>query len=1083
MTTLKAIHRSAKLPLVIVFALLVVLAFATTSAMAVYPFRLAQAAVSARNENGTPDVQAGSHPWALNTAFVLGRELEDGPFEHSTKDLKVELPPGFVGDPNATPQCAYQEFVVNSCPDETAIGQETTYVYANSDPGVTFYQSEAVYNLVPPSHEGIVADFGFHVAGKVPVFLQTTVRVGSNAGLTITVPNIEQSVLLTASKVTIWGVPASPAHNLFRGKCIRSILGFSEEGFESPRFGLRPSELEVEGPDGPYEDNTKHVVEPSRASESSGGCPTQTPLVPLLTNPTSCYAPRSGTVSADDWEEPGVYTSVNVKMPELRGCEKLDFSPTLTDVPDGTAAATPTGLTVGLHVPQETTKNPAGLAEADVKDTDVTLPQGVGLSSSASDGLQACSTSQIGYLGSKELDPTKEPGVLTPQFTENRPTCPNASKIGNVHIKTPVLANELEGQVYLAAPQNYPGATPENPYGSLVAMYIVAEEPASGLLLKVAGKVVPNPVTGQLLASFDNTPPLPFTNFDLEFFGSDRAPLTTPVTCGTYQTEAEFTPWSGTPTTAADSSFVIDSGPEIEGAAGPEKLPCSNPVPFTPQLRSGTRNINSGSFSNLSTTISREDGQQQLSSLVVHFPEGISGLLSGVTPCPEERANAGTCGPESSIGETITSVGLGSDPFNVEGGQVYLTGPYHGAPFGLAIVNPAKAGPFELEEGRPVVVRAKIEVNPETTELTVTTDPPGSPHAIPTILDGIPLQVKRVYVDINRPGFTFNPTNCNPKTITGTIASTEDATYPVNVPFQVTNCGSLKFEPTLSASTAGNTSKADGASLVAKVDEPLNPAGQADIARVKVELPKILPSRLTTLQKACTSEQFEANPAGCPEASKIGFAVVHTKLLPVPLEGPAIFVSHGGEAFPSLELVLQGDNLTIRLVGATNISPSGITSTTFRALPDQPFNSFELTLPEGPYSALAATGNLCTSKLELPIEFIAQNGAALYQKAPITVTGCTPAISVVSHTVNGKKATIAVSVPSAGTLTASGTGLSRGTVKASGAGTVTVKLTLAKGEQRFLSRHHGRRLKVNVKLHFTPNQGGALSNHVTLLMR
>jgi hypothetical protein len=988
MTTLKAIHRSAKLSLVIVLALLAVLAFAATPALAKFPFGLAQIAVSVRNENGTPDVQAGSHPWALNTAFVLSRLSESAPFEHNIKDIHVNLPTGFVGDPDATPQCAYQEFVHLECPSETAVGQQTTYVVAdNSSLGLTFYQSEAVYNLVPP--KGVVAVFGFHVAGKVPIYLRTTVRTGSDYGLTITAPEIEESALIVAGKVTIWGVPASPAHNLYRGNCVRNDLSASEEGFESPNYGLRPNELELEGPDGPFESN--HVVEQTQGDAERGGCPTQTPLVPLFTNPTTCYQPRPVSISVDDWEEPGVYHTLGGKMPELKGCEKLDFSPTLTDVPDGTAAATPTGLTIGEHVPQETTKNPVGLAEADVKDTNVTLPQGVGLSASASDGLLACSINQIGFTGDAELDPTAEPGVLTPQFTQEPPTCPDASKIGNVHIKTPVLANELVGQMYLAAPQNDPGGSPENPFSSLVSMYLVAEERASGLLLKVAGKVVANPVTGQLVASFDNTPPLPFTELNLEFFGTDRAPLTTPVTCGTYTTEAAFTPWSGTPTADVSSSFPIDSGPEIEGAVGPEKLPCSNPAPFTPELRAGTRNVNSGSFSDLSTTISREDGQQQLSSLVVHFPEGISGLLSGVTPCKEAQANAGTCGPESSIGETITSVGLGSDPFNVEGGHVYLTGPYRGAPFGLAIVNPAKAGPFELEEGRPIVVRAKIEVNPETTALTITTDPPGSPHAIPTILEGIPLQVKRVYVDINRPGFTFNPTNCTPKVITGTIASTEGATYPVNVPFQVTNCGSLKFEPTLTASTAASTSKADGASLIAKVDEPLNPAGQADVARVKVELPKILPSRLTTLQKACTSAQFEANPAGCPSASKIGFAIVHTKLLPVPLEGPAIFVSHGGEAFPSLELVLQGDNLTVRLVGATNISHGGITSTTFKALPDQPFESFELTLPEGPYSALAATGNLCASKLELPIEFIAQNGAALYRETPITVTGCAKA--------------------------------------------------------------------------------------------
>ena len=412
------------------------------------------------------------------------------------------------------------------------------------------------------------------------------------------------------------------------------------------------------------------------------------------------------------------------------------------------------------------------------------------------------------------------------------------------------------------------------------------------------------------------------------------------------------------------------------------------------------------------------------------MPPGLSGLLSGVELCPEAQANAGSCGPGSLIGETTVSAGVGSDPVSVKGGRVYLTGKYHGAPFGLSIVDPVKAGPFDLEHDTSnpayqppcdcVVVRARIEVDRLTAALTVTTNSEGEGYAIPHLIDGIPVQIKKVNVSINRPGFTFNPTNCDPMKITGSITSDEGASSNVEVPFQVANCAVLKFAPKFSVSTSGKTSRADGASLSAKVSEPAEPSGsQANIARVKVELPEQLPSRLTTLQKACTSAQFEANPAGCPPASFIGHAVVHTPLIPVPLEGPAIFVSHGGEAFPSLTMVLQGYGVTIDLVGTTFISKAGVTSTTFKAVPDVPFDTFELTLPEGPYSALSATGDLCAptraitvkkretikvhgarrtvtrkiretepETLAMPTEFVAQNGAEIHQTTKIAVTGC-----------------------------------------------------------------------------------------------
>jgi hypothetical protein len=225
--------------------------------------------------------------------------------------------------------------------------------------------------------------------------------------------------------------------------------------------------------------------------------------------------------------------------------------------------------------------------------------------------------------------------------------------------------------------------------------------------------------------------------------------------------------------------------------------------------------------------------------------------------------------------------------------------------------------------------------------------------------------------------------------ITGSIQSDEGASSPVEVPFQVANCAVLAFKPGFAVSTSGKTSKADGASLSVKLTYPKAPFGsQANVKSVKVDLPKQLPSRLTTLQKACTAAQFEANPAGCPSASIVGHATAITPLIPVALTGPAYFVSYGGAKFPELVIVLQGYGVTLDLHGETFISKAGITSSTFRTIPDAPVGSFELTLPEGKYSALAANGNLCGKKLAMPTAFVGQNGMEIHESTKIAVTGC-----------------------------------------------------------------------------------------------
>jgi hypothetical protein len=896
---------------------------------------------------GALDTQAGSHPFQYTTTFDLNAGLAFDPLVGKevsvpaalAKDLTFKLPPGLIGNPTAYSRCSLGQFLnvpkagANLCPIDTVVGVAAITFSEMQLSGPLGRQTrvQPIYNLEPSPGEP--AKFGFSPAG-VPVYLDTSVRTGEDYGVTVHVKNIPQIIGFLSNTVTFWGAPGDARHNDAR----------SPGCLEEADAGEAPCQPDEAAPHFP---------------------------AAFLTLPTSCSdEPLQGSVEASSWEEPGKLVSPapdpTVPMATMDGCGLLPFHSEIKVTPDLEAGSSPSGLTVDVHVPQEESLSARGLANPDVKNIVVRLPEGLALNPSAADGLQACTEAQVGLHDDSEA------------------SCPNASKIANVTITTPLLPNSLKGFVYLASPQNFAGPL-ENPFGSLVAMYLVAKDPVSGTLVKLPGSVSLSE-SGQISSTFANNPQLPFEDAQIEFFGGERAPLATPARCASYTTSATFEPWTNTE--AIHEALLASSTFHV--ASGPNGSPCPGAsLPFAPSLSSQTTNVNAGGFTPLSTTLSREDGQQSIGSVVLHYPPGVSGLLAGVKLCDEADANQGTCGPESLIGETIVSVGLGGDPFSVTGGKVYITEKYGGAPFGLSIVNPANAGPFVLQEGRPVVVRAKIEVDPVIAALTVTTDPSG-PHAIPSVIEGIPLQIKHVNVLIDRPGFTFNPTDCNAMRITGAIGSTEGASSPVSVPFQVTNCAVLKFAPKFAVSTSGKTSRAKGASLAVKLTYPSNALGQdANIAKVKVDLPKQLPSRLTTLQKACTNAQFEVNPAGCPSASVVGHAKAMTPLLPVPLEGPAYFVSHGGAKFPELIIVLQGYGVTLYLHGETFISKTGITSSTFATVPDAPVGSFELTLPQGPYSALAANGNLCTSKLNMPTAFVAQNGAEIHDTTKISITGCT----------------------------------------------------------------------------------------------
>jgi hypothetical protein len=540
------------------------------------------------------------------------------------------------------------------------------------------------------------------------------------------------------------------------------------------------------------------------------------------------------------------------------------------------------------------------------------------------------------------------------------------------------------------------------------------------VLIKLAGKVTPNPVTGQLVTTFDNTPQLPFSHFNFHFREGAQAPLISPSTCGTYETKAALTPWSDPASVLTDTSaFTITSG------VGGGPCPAGGVPPFSPGIQAGLLNNNAGSFSPFYLRLTRTDAEQQISGFSTDLPSGLTGDLSGIPFCPEanialartktgaQEEASSSCPAASQVGHTLVGTGVGAVLAYVPG-KIYLAGPYNGDPFSLVAVTSAKVGPFDLGT---VVLRFALRIDPYTARVSV--DPTAS-EPIPTIIDGIVTHVRDIRVYIDRSNFTLNPTSCEPLKIASTLTAHEGASATITSPFQAASCANLKFEPKFAVSTSGKTSKANGASLTVKLTYPSTPQGsQANIKKVKVELPTQLPSRLTTLQKACTAKQFDANPAGCPAESVIGHARAVTPLIPVALEGPAYFVSNGGEAFPNLIMVLQGYGVTIDLVGDTFISKAGITSSTFKAVPDQPVGSFELTLPQGRFSALTANGNLCAltrtvtrskrvtrhvhghrrkvtvkvkkavaAPLQMPTEFVAQNGAEIHKITPIAVTGC-----------------------------------------------------------------------------------------------
>jgi hypothetical protein len=914
------------------------------------PFGVEKYELTPENSDGTIDTQAGSHPYQLTTTLDLNQALEfnakskrsEGTAPFLVRDLHFVLPPGLLGNVTVVPQCTGVDFSTiapgdtNLCAGDTAIGVARVTINEPNNFGGDLTESVPIFNLTPSAGEP--ARFGLEI-DKVPIVLNTAVRTGKDYAVEVSVNNATQAAALLGSQVTFWGVPGDPSHDSARGwEC----LG---EGHWDVGFGGSKPCLPLGKADAP----------------------------PFLTLPTSCSGTPTTTVAGDSWPHGPLNNEVSTLgatyqfTSQLDGCNLLSFNPTIGIEPDTHWASSPTGLNVKVRIPQESTLSATGLAEADLEETVVALPEGVLASPGAANGLAACSALGMGYEGfGQGLGENSQ--LENNLFSPGVEACPDAAKIGTMSIKTPLLENELHGSVYLAEQDN-------NLLEQKLVLYLTAFDPVSGVRVKLAGDVHIDPNTGQLTSTFKNSPPVPFEELNLHFLDGSRASQSTPPLCGNYTTQASFSPWSGAAAAQTSDSFTID-----QGAGGG---PCQNQLPqsFAPGFQAGSLDSQAGAFSPFSLTISRPDADQPLAGVTMHLPPGAAAMLSSTNPCAEPPpGQEWSCGADSLVGHSTSSSGLGGSPFTL-GGSVYITKGYGGAPFGLLVVTPADAGPFHLGN---VNVRSKIFVDRNTAAVTVVSDP------FPTFVRGVPVQLKQINVTVDRPNFEFNPTNCNPLAVTGTLTGAQGGAAAVSTPFHVNNCQSLPFHPTLTATTKGSSSKANGASLVVKVTST---PGQANIAKTSLILPVALPSRLTTIQKACVDTVFEVNPAACNDGSNIGTATVHTPVLKNPLTGPAYLVSHGGAAFPDVEFVLQGEGITLILDGQTNIK-KGITSSTFNSVPDAPVTSFETTLPEGPHSALTANVapskkfSLCGAKLVMPTTITGQNGVVIKQETKIPVTGC-----------------------------------------------------------------------------------------------
>jgi hypothetical protein len=923
---------------------------------------LAQAALSFedfdlsfQNEDGSAAMQAGSHPFAV--VNQLDFDTVTDPFygevpAEQVKDFNVQLPEGLVGDPGAIPRCSNADFIdfdqetkVPHCSNSAAVG--TISVHVDYSAGSAPYISAPVYNLIPPP--GVVQKLGFIAAG-VPVVLEFRVNPKPPYNVEAFLTDIPQTLPVIGSRLTVWGNPADPAHDSIRGSCLWGGLD------------LRSS----------------YVIESTGKS-----CPANATEAPFVTLPRACKGPLATNYQGDSWPDPGDFTGGSVLTHDgaeppnpqgMTGCSRLGFNPSISAVPTSKAANSPTGLDFSLDVSDEGLTNPTGLANADIEKTEVTLPEGFTVNPSIAEGLNVCS----------EADLARET-----YSSEAGAGCPNASKIGTVEVETPLLDENVNGALYQATPY-------ENPFHSLVALYIVIKNPTLGIKVVQPLNVVPDPVTGRLTTVAENMPQLPFSHFRLHFREGTRSPLATPPACGSYDVDATLYPSSGGAPVHTTSAFQI--------ITGPDNSPCPKGglPPFHPELTAGTLNNAAASFSPFNVKITRTDSEQEITHFSIKLPTGVAGKLAGIPFCSDaqiaratartgphggaEELNDPSCPAQSQVGRTLAGSGVGS-ALAYAPGRLYLAGPYHGAPISFVSITSGVVGPFDIGT---VVVRLAIKVNPETGEVFLdSTDSDPIPH----IIHGIPIHLRDIRAYTDRPDFTFNPTSCERKSTAATVlgsgldfaSEADDSPFVSTSPFQAADCAALPFGPKLSLKLIGGTKR--GAYPKLKAFLRMNGFGEAGVARARVTLPRsefIANAHFNTI---CTRVQFKeaaGNGEACPAGSIYGWARAKTPILSEPLEGP-IFLRSSEHQLPDVVASLRGQEINVHLVGHVD-SVKGQLRNTFETVPDAPVEWASFSFQGQKKGLFENSTNLCKGTHKAKVELTGQNGKTDNYGAPLKVT-------------------------------------------------------------------------------------------------
>jgi hypothetical protein len=920
------------------------------------PFGIEQFSVRAEEEGGDTAGQAGSHPFQLTTTlqFNAGRSfpIPPGPLAVGARALATEqpglprnlhfpLPAGLVGNAKATPMCDMATFL--SRIDVATLGNNCPDESVLGVASVT-YVERAVLGLVrqrvpvfnlPPA-PGEPARFGF-VAGA-QVIIDTAVASEDDYRIVASVHNAPQIAELLSSTLSFWGAPGDPSHDNARGW---DCTDFSPE-------------TSCERPQGLGD-------------------------IAFLRQPVQCLSPLNFGVSAEPWGSPigSIIDSASFSIDPLHGCNRVPFAPEIQAAPSSKLAESPSGLSFRLDMPNSGLLNKDAIAEGQPKKVEVILPEKMTINPSQGEGLVGCSPDEY----------ARE--TINSRAGEG---CPEASKIGTVRIATPLLEEEALGSLYVASPH-------DNPFDSLLALYMVAKIPERGILIKQAGKVDPDQVTGQLKTTFDNLPQLPFSSFRLEFRPGGRAPLVTPPACGKYDVVARFTPWSATdPNNPAPNEIVTRTSTfEVERGVDGGACPSGGVPPFRPGLTAGTINNAAGKYSPFNLRLTRNDGEQEFTNFSIKLPPGVVGKLAGIPFCSDQAiasakartgANGGqeeldnpSCPASSQVGRTLVGAGVGNSLTYVPG-KVYLAGPYNGAPLSVAAITAAKVGPFDLGT---VVIREALKINPETAEVFVdatNSDP------IPHIIQGIPVHARDIRVYVDRSEFVLNPTSCERTSTASTVVGSgldfgSDAdNVPVTVtsPFQAADCASLGFKPRLKLTLKGKTTRGGNPALRA-VLRPRK--GDANAARISVALPHSEFLDQGHIRTVCTRVQFKAGAGSgsqCPKGSIYGRAKAWTPLFDKPLEGP-IFLRSSENPLPDMVLALHG-LVDIHAVGRIDSVDGGIRNT-FDFVPDAPITKVIVNLQGGKKGLLENSTNICKGKHAAKVKMKGHNGKLHNFSAPL----------------------------------------------------------------------------------------------------